>query len=1381
MQTTEARLAQNHAEFQALLDSMEAATDTGDFNAAISYARAAATLAWKRSCGIFASPRLESLLARVGHALPPGPPRSPQPGGRRRVLTVMSQGYDTGGHTRLACQWMALDKNSTHTLVLSQQNTIPVPDMVNDLAKQGCIGLMVLDDDSDTKRIAALRRLLSEADAVVLQIHPNDPLPVAALAGMDSPPPVLFDDHANHVFWIGASVTNLLVSLHADGMRIATERRGIPRSHMAALRPAIEYPAIDPVRAGDVRARHGIPSDATLLVSCGAPYKYIPIEGQSLASLLAPVLAERPDVHLLLIGPRHDPPGTRLAADFPDRVHLAGFISDVDELFAAYAACDVYLDSFPFSSGSALHEAISLGKAALKYAPQAWSDSGYTINSASLPELLYLARDIDEFRSRLHELIDSPSLRESHGRMMASIANTYHEKADYQGQVDALYMRAARTSLIEIDAEIATQRVELLDILLDQLSDNRMAAFRAEGSGAKPAPLEALSVEEQYRRWLDRQVLPPARVVAATTRMADKTCSFHVLVLNAAGDDALLVRTLDSLQTQSWPAAAITVLGDADGSLPDGVSAEPMADDWIAAVNRIAEGGTATWILALQAGDTLSRDALLLLADLTHAQPELACCYADEDSLQDDGPATPIFKPDLNLDLLRSYPYTGSLLAMRAASLQAAGGLQQQAGALAGYDFVFRCVERFGLASVGHLAEVIHHAATPFAQWLGSPAVTEQSGPAVSRHLDRLDIPHRLLPGILLGSQRVVYQHQRQPPVSIIIPTRDQLPMLNGLIDSLLAKTSYRNYELLIVDNDSRDPAACAYLDGIERLNNPQLRVLRWPHPFNYSAINNFAAAQARGEYLILLNNDTAVLHADWIEGLLNHAQRPEVGIVGAKLHFPDGRIQHGGVLLGMNGPAEHPYVGEAMEAPGYMHRLQVDQNYTAVTAACLMIRKSVYEEVGGLDERDFKISYNDVDLCLKTQQAGYLTVWTPYVRLMHESNASQKVSDKTALATNLVRFRGEQAAMYRKWLSLLARDPAYNRNLGLAPPGFDLEPVRAMAWQPLAQPALPRLFCIAADETGCGHYRVMQPYLSMQREGLAEGMIAPAHMPPVPLERFEPSSLILQRQYTDSQLETMRGYREFSRAFKVYELDDYMPNVPLKSVHRAHMPKDIMKSLRKAVALTDRFVVSTEPLAEAFAGLHSDIRVVPNRLPVDWWDGMRGERRKGAKPRVGWGGGSSHLGDLELIADVVRELAGEVEWVFFGMCPEKLRPHVHEFHKGVPIAEYPAKLASLDLDLALAPLEDNLFNACKSNLRLLEYGACGFPVVCSDIVCYRGDLPVTRVRNRFKEWTDAIRMHLADLDASARMGDALREAVHRDWMLTGDNLVAWRDAWLPD
>ncbi|MGH8147082.1 MAG: glycosyltransferase, partial [Rhodanobacteraceae bacterium] len=802
--------------------------------------------------------------------------------------------------------------------------------------------------------------------------------------------------------------------------------------------------------------------------------------------------------------------------------------------------------------------------------------------------------------------------------------------------------------------------------------------------------------------------------------------------------------------------------------------------DSSAALDAAIGGSGAEWAVCIPAGDMLHRYALLLLAERFVNHADMACCYVDEDNTASGAHDSPVFKPDLNLDLLRSYPYVGSCLAIRTHAFVEMGGLRSDFKALAHVDLLFRCLEQYGMQNIGHVAEVLHHAAVPYPRWLSSAAVATESPRVVDAHLQRLGIAHEVHPGGAAGVNRVEYRYPYAPSVSIVIPAGDSLPALNGLIDSLLAKTRYKNHELLIVDTGSQDPAVRAYLDGIEGLHNPQLRVLHQPQGSSHSALCNFAANQARGEYLILLKTDMAVLQEDWIEALLNHAQRPEVGVVGAKLHLPDGRIQHAGMVLGLRGPADHPLVGAVADAPGYMQRLQVDQNYSAVTVACLMVRTAVYKEVGGLDETQFIGSYNSVDLCLKIREVGYLTVWTPHVRLLRDTGARGE-PDAAVVKAQLEQLKDDQQAMYRKWLPALADDPAYNRNLGLTGNGFDLDLTHHLAWQPFEQALLPRMFCIAADDTGCGHYRIRQPFMAMQREGLAEGLLATSHLTPVLLERFAPTGIVLQRQITDSQLAAMRNYKAFSHAFKVYELDDYLPNLPMKSAHRGHMPKDILKSLRKALALTDRFVVSTEPLAEQFAGMHDDIRVVLNRLPVDWWGDLTSQRCKSAKPRVGWAGGASHLGDLELIADVVRELADEVEWVFFGMCPDKLRPYVHEFHEGTPIGQYSAKLAALDLDLALAPVEDNVFNACKSNLRLLEYGACGFPVVCSDIVCYRGDLPVTRVRNRFKDWVDAIRTHLADLDATAKAGDALREAVRRDWMLTGDSLIAWRDAWLPD
>jgi len=887
---------------------------------------------------------------------------------------------------------------------------------------------------------------------------------------------------------------------------------------------------------------------------------------------------------------------------------------------------------------------------------------------------------------------------------------------------------------------------------------------------ALPQLLPPPSPVNRYKHWQAEQSLDEVAVAQALRHIADlgKPPHIQVLLINTQGDAEALARSEASLDAQQYPHRDVRVV------IAYGI------DAWTTQVNQHLAASEADWVQLMFAGDVLHPSALLLLAERIASTPHLRASYFDEDTHANGTFDAPIFKPDLNLDLLRSYPYVGRAIAFQRERCIELGSLRESVDDLAGYDLLFRLIESDGLHTIGHVGEMMHRAALPYGTWLSSDAVKLHSATIVAEHLQRLGIPHAVEAGVLPGFNRVRYLHTQQPLVSIIVPTRDQLPMLNGLIDSLLAKTSYPNYELLIVDNDSQEPAACAYLDGIERLNSAQVRVLRYPHPFNYSAINNFAATQARGEYLVLLNNDTAVLHEDWIEALLNHAQRPEVGIVGAKLHYPDGRIQHGGVVLGLRGPADHPFIGQPMDADGYMHRLQVDQNYTAVTAACLMVRKSVYDDVGGLDEQDFKVSYNDVDLCLKVHQAGYLTVWTPYARLMHEGSVSQTKVDKTAQDAKQKRFQGEQNAMYRKWMPLLARDPAYSTNLSIEGTGFELDQLCNKAWQPFAQPLLPRLFCVAADAHGCGHYRIRQPFASMQREGLAEGMVAGVHLLPVAMERFQPTALVLQRQVTDTQIKIMENYRDFSRAFKVFELDDYLPNIPVKSAFHNVMPKDVVKSLRRAIGTADRFVVSTEALAEQFKGFHADIRVVENRLPPTWWGDLKNQRGTGTKPRVGWGGGSSHRGDLELIADVVRDLAGEVEWVFFGMCPDKLRPYVHEFHLGVPIEEYPTKLASLNLDLALAPLEDNIFNACKSNLRLLEYGACGFPVVCSDIACYDNDLPATRVKNRYKDWMTGIRMHLDDMDATAKAGDDLRDVVQRDWMLNGERLVNWRNAWLP-
>ena len=279
-------------------------------------------------------------------------------------------------------------------------------------------------------------------------------------------------------------------------------------------------------------------------------------------------------------------------------------------------------------------------------------------------------------------------------------------------------------------------------------------------------------------------------------------------------------------------------------------------------------------------------------------------------------------------------------------------------------------------------------------------------------------------------------------------------------------------------------------------------------------------------------------------------------------------------------------------------------------------------------------------------------------------------------------------------------------------------------------------------------------------------------------MARLRPDVVVMQRPNV-GLIPSIENYHKFGGSFVVYELDDLLSHLTLRSPARDEINNDMVQGVMKTITRCDRFVVSTPVLADLYRTLHTDIRVMPNYLERDRWGGFAPLRHQSARPRVGWAGGSSHVGDLEMIADVVRELADEVDWVFFGLCPDSLRPYVKEVHGGVPLQHYQDKLATLNLDLAIAPLEIHLFNEAKSNLRLLEYGVMGYPVICTDIAPYRGDLPVTRVPNKHEAWIAAIREKLSDPDALAAEGDALRRQVQENWMLE-DHLDEWLTVWLP-
>jgi hypothetical protein len=278
---------------------------------------------------------------------------------------------------------------------------------------------------------------------------------------------------------------------------------------------------------------------------------------------------------------------------------------------------------------------------------------------------------------------------------------------------------------------------------------------------------------------------------------------------------------------------------------------------------------------------------------------------------------------------------------------------------------------------------------------------------------------------------------------------------------------------------------------------------------------------------------------------------------------------------------------------------------------------------------------------------------------------------------------------------------------------------------------------------------------------------------------RLAPDSVVFQRQLEHHQIDAIAKTKDLTSAFRVFELDDLITHLPIASPHRHAIPRDVAQRLKRALSLCDRLVVSTAPLAERYGKWCGETVVMPNYLEAGRWLGLEPKRRGGRKPRVGWAGAAGHVGDLALIENVVEATANEVDWIFLGLCPDRIKPMLREFHPWVPLHDYAAKLASLDLDLAIAPLEDVPFNEAKSNLRLLEYGVLGYPVICTDIEPYRGNLPVQRVANRPRAWIAAIREMVADRDACHAAGDRLREAVKKDWILD-NHLADWERAWLP-
>ena len=458
-----------------------------------------------------------------------------------------------------------------------------------------------------------------------------------------------------------------------------------------------------------------------------------------------------------------------------------------------------------------------------------------------------------------------------------------------------------------------------------------------------------------------------------------------------------------------------------------------------AASNSALELATGEWIALMDQDDVLTPEALYYVFLALQQNPAAGLIYSDEDKIDETGKRfSPYFKSDWNPDLFLSHNMICHLGVYKTGLVKAVGGFRVGTEGSQDYDLALRCIETLTSDQIVHIPRVLYH-------WRSHPDSTAQSGSnkgyalrvgqqVLNEHFQRMGInaTSELLD---FGMYRTRYElPDPRPLVSLIIPTRNGLKLLRQCIESIVAKTDYTNYEIIIVDNNSDEEDTLKYLDKISR--EERIQVIRDTRPFNYSALNNSAAKAVKGEYIGLINNDIEVISGNWLSEMVGLASQLGVGAVGARLWYPDNTLQHGGVILGISGVAGHSHKGLPRNAPGYFGRAQLIQTLSAVTAACLIVRKDIFWEVGGLDEENLKVAFNDVDFCIRVREAGYRNVWTPYAELYHHESASRGLEDTPEKKR---RFYSEAKFIQQRWGKILREDPAYSPNLTLDREDFSL------------------------------------------------------------------------------------------------------------------------------------------------------------------------------------------------------------------------------------------------------------------------------------------------------------------------------------------------------
>lgn len=560
-------------------------------------------------------------------------------------------------------------------------------------------------------------------------------------------------------------------------------------------------------------------------------------------------------------------------------------------------------------------------------------------------------------------------------------------------------------------------------------------------------------VEVDYSDWCRKDILTPKEREAQRCRKWDNPPVISVVVPVYRTPETFLCQMIESVQNQTYPHWELCIVdGSGDVSATRQIVERYLGDSRIRyqvleqnlgisdntnAAIRMAAG---EYVALFDHDDLLAENALFEVA-CEAVRSDADIIYTDEDKIKGNTGERyqPNFKPDFNPDLLRSNNYICHLLVVRKSLIERAGGLNREYDGAQDHEFLFRCVEQ--TEKIAHIPKVLYHWRVHSASTADNPLskkyAYDAGKRAVAEHIQRCGAQAEVTDTKFPGFYRVKYKVEGEPMISIVIPNKDERETLENCLESIRTKSTYHNYEIIIVENNSTEPETFEYYKKIERQKG--IRVVYWKEGFNYSALNNFGFSYAKGDYILCLNNDITVITPDWMERLLGQCQRSEVGIVGAKLYYPDDTIQHAGVIVGIGGVAGALFVGMPRERSGYLRKAILQQDLSAVTAACMLVDRRAWEDAGGFCE-DLAVAFNDIDFCLKVREKGYLVVYEPNVEMYHYESKSRGYEDTPE---KQMRFKSEIDYMKEHWQDILREgDPYYNRNFSLKTCDYSLKKI---------------------------------------------------------------------------------------------------------------------------------------------------------------------------------------------------------------------------------------------------------------------------------------------------------------------------------------------------